>query len=631
MRTTRHRPILAFATAALLALPGTFQAEQVDATAPAATAYVPVVPCRVTDTRINPGVPLAAGQHLVVHVAGQCGLPAQATGVLLSLTAVDTTGQGFASVWDGQTATVPTSNLNWGAAGYRIAGTAMSKMSAAGDVTVYVSSQTHFLVSVLGGYVPAASSTSGRYVPVTPRRLLDTRQTSRPAPGAPVNVPTPPEVPASASAVALNITATGTVGSDFVIAYAAGGAVSTASIVNADAAGQTRAAFAVIPLGATGVTLVSSTGSHLVVDLAGYYTGAADTDSSVGLFVPVAPIRLTDTRLSGPQMYPGGVRVWPTPASIGSGAAAVMAGVISVQSNKPGYATTFAAGTTQPPVSNLNWDRAWSPVTNLATPAVSTAGLAVYALSGTQVVVDIFGYFTGTPTAVAATGDQNPVPVPDQSGAGTAGGCLLSPVAINSSGLYVNSIAADAQHTQVVVLSMTAGWRGPVVLVGDSITRQSAQETAIVLRQRGYGPICVDGLVSRSIAYSTYADPDGVDTAARIRSSDPVWASPSTRWAVALGTNDIAFSGSSAVAAAGFQQQMMAAIGPVTQPVPWVNVGTLLGGSRPASEAAWNGALSGRPVIDWKAQLQPSWILSDKVHLTAAGIAARAQIVGNGI
>ncbi len=48
-------------------------------------------------------------------------------------------------------------------------------------------------------------------------------------------------------------------------------------------------------------------GAHVIVDVTGYFTGPGDNLSSSGLFVPVTPVRLMDTR-TGQR---GKKRLWP--------------------------------------------------------------------------------------------------------------------------------------------------------------------------------------------------------------------------------------------------------------------------------------------------------------------------------
>ena len=106
-------------------------------------------------------------------------------------------------------------------------------------------------------------------------------------------------------------------------------------------------------------------------------------------------------------------------------------------------------------------------------------------------------------------------------------------------------------------------------------------------------------------------------------------------WVLALGTNDAAdvYVGS-AVSLAARIKKMMSVIG--GQPVMWVNVKSLLA-SGPYAESnmlAWDHALiqacasyPNMRVYDWAAAAEDSWFISDGIHYTSAGYAARARLI----
>jgi peptidoglycan/LPS O-acetylase OafA/YrhL len=110
-------------------------------------------------------------------------------------------------------------------------------------------------------------------------------------------------------------------------------------------------------------------------------------------------------------------------------------------------------------------------------------------------------------------------------------------------------------------------------------------------------------------------------------------------WVLALGTNDTAdvYVGSPVSLAARIRQ-MMSLIG--DQPVMWVNVKSLLA-SGPYSEAnmlLWNRALiracAGYPnmrVYDWAAAAKTSWFITDGIHYTSTGYAARAGLIARAL
>lgn len=150
--------------------------------APAATTskLVRVDPTRVLDTRTGVGAPagpLSPGGSLDLDPSG--ALPSGAgtvTAVVLNVTATDSTGPGFVQVFPTGTGLAGTSsNLNIERAGQTIANLVVAPVGTGGKVTIYSQGGGHVLADVFGYFVDAASSTDGRYVPVSPSRLLDTR------------------------------------------------------------------------------------------------------------------------------------------------------------------------------------------------------------------------------------------------------------------------------------------------------------------------------------------------------------------------------------------------------------------------------------------------------------------------
>ena len=151
------------------------------------------------------------------------------------------------------------------------------------------------------------------YVPVAPVRLLDTRSGLGAAAGAvgpggvrDLQVVDGVRVPADATAVVLNVTATAsTAASTDVRVYptpAAADVPPTVSNLNLRA-GETVANLVTVKLGAGGrVRLRNALGStHLIADLAGYTTGSGAGSS----LVAGSPNRILDTRTTGGPLRAG--------------------------------------------------------------------------------------------------------------------------------------------------------------------------------------------------------------------------------------------------------------------------------------------------------------------------------------
>ncbi|HEY1324228.1 MAG TPA: acyltransferase family protein [Streptosporangiaceae bacterium] len=110
-------------------------------------------------------------------------------------------------------------------------------------------------------------------------------------------------------------------------------------------------------------------------------------------------------------------------------------------------------------------------------------------------------------------------------------------------------------------------------------------------------------------------------------------------WVLALGTNDTAdVAIGSVVSRPARIRQMMSLIG--RQPVMWVNVKSLVA-TGPYSETdmlAWNAALiracaryPNMRVYDWASEVKDSWFISDGIHFTSRGYAARAHRIARAL
>jgi hypothetical protein len=110
-------------------------------------------------------------------------------------------------------------------------------------------------------------------------------------------------------------------------------------------------------------------------------------------------------------------------------------------------------------------------------------------------------------------------------------------------------------------------------------------------------------------------------------------------WVLALGTDDTAdvSAGSQTGLATRIGRMMSAARG---EPVMWVNVKTLVA-SGPYAESAmlrWNAALlracaryPNMRVFDWAAVVRRKWFISDGIHYSSAGYAARAELIADAL
>jgi hypothetical protein len=226
---------------------------------------------------------------------------------------------------------------------------------------------------------------------------------AKPAAGQTVSFPVAGRggVPATgASAVMLTVTATETNSRGFVTAFPAGEVLPWASNVNAEYADQTIANQVVVPLGANGeVSLYTQNGTHLVADVAGWFTDGTQPSSATGLYVPISPARYLDTRgTDGGGVRPSAGATLTVPlatSAIPAGeAAAVLYNLTGTQPAAAGFVTAYPQGDSLPWASNLNLERPGQTLSAHATTRVGTGDeIDLYTQSGTHLVVDVMGWY----------------------------------------------------------------------------------------------------------------------------------------------------------------------------------------------------------------------------------------------
>ncbi len=387
-------------------------------------AYRAVGPRRLADTRPTSSSGFSRIDAHTIRVV----VDADAVAATLTVTAVDTTGAGFVTVWPTGAARPEASNLNVTRAGEVRANTVTVRLGMAGSVDLYVQTPTQLIVDLVGLFDQAADATAGRYQPSNAGRVLDTRE---PGFGAtPLkargqrSIPLPADVPTDAIAVAANLTFTSTLGAGFFTAWPAGAPLPQASTGNADGPGQTRAIFTIVPVSATGFSIYTQGGAHVVVDIVGYFTGPSAPLSSVGLFEPQDPTRLLDTRSGIPGfVWPGGTIELPVAAA---GHAAAWLNYTSTDAFAAGFMTAWPARTPRPKSSSLNAPAAGVAIANAAITNLSSAGIALSSFAGENLIADLAGYFTGAPDVATTQAMPNQPPATFTFGSSADGRALVA-------------------------------------------------------------------------------------------------------------------------------------------------------------------------------------------------------------
>lgn len=376
---------------------------------------VPVAPTRVMDTRSGVGVTAGArapGSVVTLPVSGRGPVPATASAVVLNVTITQSAGPGYVQVFPtGRSALGASSNLNVERAGQTIPNLVTVPVGDSGQVSFHAQAGGHLIADVFAYYESSTASASGRLTPLSPRRILDTRDPARgvpkPAAGSATRVQVlgAGGVPATGvSAVVLNVTATQADGPGYVQVVPTGGPTpyQASSNLNLERTGQTIPNLVIVPVGAGGaIDLFTSSGSHLIADVFGYFTDGSAAVSTEGLFVPKPPARVLDTRdpSDGTPKLTAGQQLSFQPLGKGgvptSGVSAVLYNATVTQTAGGGYLQVFPTGQGTPGASsNLNFTSGQT-IPNAVITATGLQGrTTVFASQSTHLILDVAGYYT---------------------------------------------------------------------------------------------------------------------------------------------------------------------------------------------------------------------------------------------
>jgi hypothetical protein len=130
-----------------------------------ASSYVGIAPCRVVDTRGNGfggayGPPsLAAGSPRTFVITGECGIPSNAQAVVVNLTVILPTAEGFLTAFPSGGSVPTVSNVNF-SQGQVVANSAIAPLGDDGGLTVFTGGANADLVIDVNGYFAAAPPTA---------------------------------------------------------------------------------------------------------------------------------------------------------------------------------------------------------------------------------------------------------------------------------------------------------------------------------------------------------------------------------------------------------------------------------------------------------------------------------------
>jgi streptogramin lyase len=252
------------------------------------------------------------------------------------------------------------------------------------------------------------------YHPVVPVRILDSRLPNVGFSGKVVE-PTarslqvtglggPSSVPATATAVVMNVTVAEATHQSFLTVFPSGTDKPNTSNLNFNK-GEIIPNLVTVKLGAGGkVDMANAVGAtHVVADVVGYYddgTGPGD------LFTGITPVRLLDSRTSNggwAGKLPEGpgrdlvVRAPGNPNGVPATATAVIANVTVTSGDAQSFVSVWPSGLPRPNVSNLNL-LPGQTIPNLVTVKIGANGAirVANAVGNVHVIIDVVGYYDPT-------------------------------------------------------------------------------------------------------------------------------------------------------------------------------------------------------------------------------------------
>ncbi len=385
--------------------PATMPSTKLTATSPA-LGFVASAPRRALDTRT--GAALPAGETRRVTLAGLTAPGALA--VAVDLVGVEPAGDGFVTAWSCDGPRPWASNLNL-TAGNTQAAFALVGVSAGSQICVYSSTDVHLVVDVFGSYLPKGTAGAAGYRSVGPARLLDTRLAGGPVggpaggmlqPGQPRRISVTP----GTTAVAINLAATEPAAAGFVTVYPCDQPMPATSNLNV-VAGQTSSNFAQVGVSPDGdVCIAASMVTHVVVDLVGAFSSAADrwwyhsttptrlADSRDGVGVPVGPI--TRSVINTPAAP---ANSHPAMTAVPDDARALVLTAVAVDPGADGWMTVApciddgAYGTV---AINTTVGRNTANLTVVPTRAVTGTDICMFSMMPAQQVLDLAGWYAAS-------------------------------------------------------------------------------------------------------------------------------------------------------------------------------------------------------------------------------------------
>jgi hypothetical protein len=243
-----------------------------------ALAFYPMTPCRIADTRGDIGALgaplLSAGQERRFPVLSSgCGVPPEAQAYSLNYTVVPSGRLDYLTTWPSGRVRPVVSTLNATTGGIT-ANSAIVPAGDGGDVSVFVTGQTQFILDINGYFAPPATGGLSLYT-TAPCRLYDSRTLPNGSPLTSATLIQAANTPcgnfSTARSFVLNSTVVPTGSLLYLSLWGDGGdARPNASVLNAPD-GVVTSNMALVPTTNGSVNAFASDSTHLILDLSAYF------------------------------------------------------------------------------------------------------------------------------------------------------------------------------------------------------------------------------------------------------------------------------------------------------------------------------------------------------------------------
>jgi subtilisin family serine protease/antitoxin (DNA-binding transcriptional repressor) of toxin-antitoxin stability system len=344
---------------------------------------------RVLDTRSGVGAAAGLRGHgQTIHL--DLPVPAEATAAVLTVTVTQARGAGHITAYAAGTERPIASNLNFGT-GQTLANTLIANVNG-GAVSLFVNAGPVHVIADLTGYF----SSSGTPLTLLPaERLVDSRTGQGAGPGrlsGSFDI-TLPSYADGADLAMLTVTATSATRSGHVTVHPAGEPLPPTSNLNF-VSGSTRANTVITAVGSGGQITIHVNGgpSAIIIDLVGI-----GRNNSGSAYTAVTPTRFLDSRSGlgagrAELVQPGQPVTVALPADMPTDAKGAIITLTSAASAGNGHLVAYAANTTLPASSNLNYAKGQAIANTVLVPIANGRIKIAAGGAATHVIADVTGY-----------------------------------------------------------------------------------------------------------------------------------------------------------------------------------------------------------------------------------------------